>query len=112
MAILSRDALLSPSLRRETVDVPELGGQVVIRELTVDEQQLITTSSRGDAVAIAAKCVLEGCVEPKLEPADYDRLRQLSGSAVGRIAYHIMDLSGMTEEARNRIMGKSQKTQG
>lgn len=111
MAILSREQVLQAVPRRETVEVPEWGGAVIIQELTVAQQEAIAKSSKakGDADA-GLKTFLEGVVEPEFEPGDYDALRERGAAGMTRVLARILALSGMTPEAQAEIMGKSVAT--
>lgn len=53
MALLKKSQIASPVLPKETVDVPELGGEVVVRGLLFSERLALYASASGDGQVFA-----------------------------------------------------------
>jgi hypothetical protein len=111
LARITRDQFFAAAIPTEVVEVPELGGSVEIRALTVAQQQTIATSVKrmkdGQDADAACKTLIEGMIDPQLTAADYDALKERSAGAITRIVGRIVCLSGMTKESQDEIMGKS-----
>lgn len=110
--VLSREALLAAdNLKTETVEVPEWGGSVVVRELPLgvyqDCRKLAEVAGATDADRLSIYLIIAGVVEPELKPEDYELVRGLSMAALNRVADAIMRLSnlldGAVEEAEARF---------
>lgn len=103
---LTRDQLRAAGQpKTQTLDVPEWGGQVVVRELTLAEQQLVESAPK-DATGAAVKIILAAMVEPSLSPEDADMLRALGHSGLQRVTKTILALSGMVAGAQAAAQGK------
>lgn len=91
-----------------TIEIPEWGGSVRIRGLTLEQIDRIATAATRrdprtqvetqDRSLLAAHTIIEGMLEPKLQLADIGRLRRRSATAITRIVQAISSL-GATEEA-------------
>lgn len=110
--MLTRDAILSAEdLRTETVEVPEWGGTVMVRELSAkerDEYETSIVSVKGtkldiDPVNMRAKLVSMGCVDEDgnrlFTLDDAEDLGKKSSTALDRIYDKIQEISGMGEGA-------------
>ena len=110
MARITRDQFFAAAIPTEVVEVPELGGDVEIRALTVAQQDAIASSVKrrkdGQEADAACKTLIEGMVDPKLTAADYEALKDRSAGAVARIVGRIVRLSGMTKDVQDEILGK------
>jgi Phage tail assembly chaperone len=126
--MLDRDTILSKkNLRSETVDVPEWGGEVVVRELTGRERS-IYEAGFSDSVAgdfreqtltektkrfedLRAKIIVMATIDDKgsriFKDSDIDAVNELSGSALDRLASVIMRLSGYTKDEQDRLKKSS-----
>ena len=95
-------------IKEELVDVPEWGGQVRVRALTLAQianvaQRSVkrnprTNQDETDRELSVAMTLIEGMIEPKVTWADYPKLRERSATAVTRIVQAINAL-GPTSEA-------------
>jgi hypothetical protein len=104
VAILSADALLgAPDLKEEVVAVPEWGGEVKVRGLSLGDYQEIQDKStvRGevDGNKLSVYLCIAGMVEPKLGWDQYEQLRGKSLPALNRVAGAVMRLSGLGSDA-------------
>lgn len=106
MAILSRDAILSADdLKKETVSVPEWGGEVVIATMSGQardswEQSLIR-NKEGNMDNIRARLVAMSAVDEKgnrlFSDSDVDVLGKKSASALDRCVRVAQKLNKLTE---------------
>ena len=102
--ILGRDVLITPILRRREIAVPEWGGTVVVRELSLTEATELSrldVTNRDDQMKAAALTVKFGWIDDRgvqvMHPDDeLGLLMQQSVGVLTRIATAIADLSGMT----------------
>lgn len=104
MAILTKEAILNSSdLKRETVDVPEWGGEVLVRELTSAERDqfeifILERKKQDDYRGVRAKLlsltVVNEAGERLFSDDDIEALAQKSASAVDRIFSVAQRLSG------------------
>ncbi len=103
------DIWAAHDIREDTVDVPEWGGKVRVRALTLEQMAtLATRSSRSSPIAgrpdiidreqSVALTLVYGMIEPKLTEADIPKLLAKSANAVTRIVQAITAL-GVTDEA-------------
>lgn len=112
---LTRDAILNANdLRQEEIDVPEWGGTLIIRGLSLAEKNLaLERAKRGDEVdglhaTLATFCL--GVVEPQFDyMQDRDVLRNKS-AAVERVAMRIFALSGVGKDALEQAVKNSETT--
>lgn len=103
----AEDIWAADDIQEQTVPIPEWGGSVRIRELTLQQISAIakkstrrnpqTQQDEQDRELMAAMTVMEGMIEPKISMADYGRLVGRSARAVTRIVQAISSL-GPTEE--------------
>lgn len=97
---LSREQVLAaPDRPEQVVDVPEWGGSVKIRALSLEAFRRIQASNVDaagelDSFAAMQHVLVEGIVEPELEPADVQAMGQRSVAPVSRLAVAIVRLSG------------------
>lgn len=90
MALLSREQILgSLDLATETVSVPEWGGEVIVRALTLGQQLSIQEQAGGDAGKDAALLVSMSVVDadgnPVFTAADAEALAGKRASALNAI---------------------------
>lgn len=102
--ILSREAVLTADdLLTEWVEVPEWGGSIQIRALTVREVEHImrlSTNKKGAVNTTQSSMLMfvRAVVEPKFTDMDIDDLKGKS-ALVFRIVKDINRLSGITDDA-------------
>jgi len=109
MGALTRDGILAhATLARETVDVPEWGGPVLVQELTAAQRDAFEAScvgKRGKTVTpdlsnLRAKLVIRVVVDEAgnrvFQDADAEAIGALSATAVNRVFEVGLRLSGMT----------------
>ena len=77
MGLLKRGELQHPVLQQETVEVPELGGEVVVRGLRLSERLSITAAGDdferfGNVSRVLAWCVLDAEGEPLMSREEWE----------------------------------------
>ena len=100
---LSRDQIVSVSdIKTEYVDVPEWGGQVKIRGLSVKAinhaNRRATVAGELDPEKITVEVLLAGIVEPELTPEHAGQLAGKALAPVNRIVNAIYRLSGIDSD--------------
>ncbi len=112
---LTKQQILSTSPRLKEVEVPEWGGSVFIRPLTIHEQaklaDLGTKYEKSSVVDRMKNCTLRlvqwsVCDEqgnPLFEAGDLEPLMSKAASAFLRLQDAILALSGLTEESRKEL---------
>ena len=112
---LTKQQILSTSPRLKEVDVPEWGGSVFVRPLTIHEQaklaDLGTKYEKSSVVDRMKNCTLRlvqwsVCDEqgnPLFEASDLEPLMSKAASAFLRLQDAILALSGLTEESRKEL---------
>ena len=115
MSQLTREQILAASPRLKEVEVPEWGGSVFIRPLTIHEQaklaDLGTKYEKSTVVERMKNCtmrlvqwsVCDGNGNTLFEAADLEPLMAKSASAFLRLQDSILALSGLTEESRREL---------
>lgn len=109
MATLNRADIIGKQLKTQSVAVPEWGGDVVVREISAGERAAFEAwcGSRKDEAGgfdgLRERIVVLSCIDefgaPLFTQDDIPALRDLSGSALGRLADAALDLSGMSDKA-------------
>jgi len=101
--------LAAEDLPPEAIDVPEWGGQVKVRGLSV---KAINQANRESTVAgeideekIACAVVIAGMVEPQLTNDQAGQLAEKSMAVINRIVKEIYRLSGLDESVKEREAG-------
>ncbi len=112
---LTKQQIFATSLRLKEVEVPEWGGSVFIRPLTIHEQaklaDLGTKYEKSSVVDRMKNCTLRlvqwsVCDEqgnPLFEAGDLEPLMSKAASAFLRLQDSILALSGLTEESRKEL---------
>jgi len=100
--ILTPDQVLgADDLARETVPVPEWGGDVVLSALSVralnECNRKATVGGEVDAEKITVQMVIEGMVDPKLSDDQAGQLALKSASVMNRLGEKILQLSGVDQ---------------
>lgn len=111
--VLTREQILGQvdaPLKTERVQVPEWGGEVIIREWTGTERDefensFVNDEGKRDLDAtqnVRAKIVARSVVDEKghlqFTPADVEQLGQLSAKALNRVFMRARDLIGMSDK--------------
>ena len=129
--MLNKDAILkADDLPRETVEVPEWGGEVAIRALTAAErdayeESLFTTTGSGKNLTLKsnlanakAKLVAK-CLVDADGSAVFDSVREAekvlggkSARALNRLYDVARKLSGISDEDMDELVKNSETTQG
>lgn len=111
MAILTKaDILGAQDLPSKTVEVPEWGGEVLVRGLTGTERdsfemRMAAANKSGNTegqelrAALAARCIVNEEGVREFTDKEVGQLGKKSGAALDRIFDEIRKLSGMTKEA-------------
>ena len=111
MARLTREQILAAQPKTKEVEVPELGGTVLLRGLTVAQQGKIRESSmlpdgKGgkefDTALFRRKLVIESLVEPKLTAADFEALGDMSGRIFTALQEEASNLNGLNQSVEER----------
>lgn len=102
--LLTREALLNADDRREgTVEVPEWGGSVKCKALSLgqwqDAMDGATVNGVVDEGLAAMHTLVEGVIEPKLTRDDIAVLRTKSTTAIMTVMSFIAELSGVDPAA-------------
>ena len=103
MKQLTRSDILRASLRRKRVDVPEWGGYVYVRELTVAEvDSLGRELQRGDLPPdLRARLIRMATVDeqgnPIFQRGDEERIAQGGAAPLLRLSNEILAVSGLID---------------
>lgn len=108
MALLTKEQILETkkTLKRETVPMPEWGGDVLIQELSGNDRDelemlLITDDGKLNREGIRAATLSLAIVDEKgrrmFSKADIEELGKLSGQAIVRLHRKVMKQSGLGE---------------
>lgn len=98
------DILGAADLQEGTVDVPEWGGKVRIRQMTKATQANLrkqaTVAGEVDSDRLEVLMFINCVVEPQFDAEEhYEALRGKSGAAIDRVNKAILGLNGMSKEA-------------
>lgn len=102
--ILSREEILGAmDLAPVEIEVPEWGGSIKIRALSLAEVEELLGELRDekgevDAVKANIAMFVHSVVEPQFGPEDYDALRRKHGGAMLRVIQQITSHAGLTQE--------------
>lgn len=113
--LLNRDQILgADDLQGETVDVPEWGGKVRLRVLSLEERLEFEDAQTGTATAsddVMAHMVARSIVGPGDEPlfkaSDIPALKRKSSAVVSRLFERLLHLNGMTDSDIEELAGNS-----
>ena len=128
MAVLDRNAILeAKDLPTETVDVPEWGGQVIVRTLTGEERDQYESSMFevvGDGAnrevipkmenlraTLAALSIVDEDSKRMFDVSEVHLLGQKSAAALDRVFDVAKRLSGLSEEDVKELMEGLDETQ-
>lgn len=122
--VLTRDDILNRSeLRTERIEVPEWGGNVIVRELTGNERdeweselvaergaEFTVESMAGARARLASLAIIGEDGERLFTADDVEDLGRLSGAALGRVFDVAARLSGLTATDIEELAGNSRGT--
>ena len=127
MALNKNEILQANDLQHEALEIPEWGGEILVRGFTAAErdeyeQSLIDARRVGNETQIkmvsenakaraAVKCIVNDEGERIFTDADADVLGQKSAKALNRIMEKIQNLSGMSEKDMKELAGNSNAAQ-
>lgn len=102
MTVISRGAVAAPVLPKRTVEVPELGGEVVVRGLLLRDRLTLLASPEvrdfGRVTRMLAATVLADDGEPLWTEAEWDEFGAAHSDACLRLFDVAMELSGLKAE--------------
>lgn len=111
MALLTRDTILGMGLRIETVDVPEWGGEVLIREFSSVKSEMVALKMvgkdgkfdprkfQGLSGWIVRLAVVDESGGMVFKIGDEKKIANLGAGGVSRVAKAAMKLAGMDDDA-------------
>lgn len=105
MAILERGAVPAPTLPKRTVEVPELGGEVIVRGLLLADRLAVMTGDRLDFTRISrmlASSVVLADGLPMWTAAEWEEFGAQHFEAASRIFDVALELSGLKGEAAEK----------
>jgi len=102
------DRIASVELKKDSLDVPEWGVLIGVREMTARERNDFGENCRKQPTTATVRLVIDCAFDPEngkplFEKAHQDMLLSKSGAAVERIAKRIVELSGMTDDSAKEI---------
>lgn len=112
--MLSRDTILGfKDNRVETVEVPELGGEIGVAAFTAAEADTIRTLGE-DGIPMSVGVVILGACDADgkrlFTSKDKDALAKLPATVVGKIANAILEHNGLTAKAQEEAKNASSET--
>ena len=104
MSVLSRADIRPPSLAKRTVELPELGGEVVVRGMTLAERLVFGTAEPGadryGAIAqVLGWCVISADGQPLMTREEWEAFGSCHLEACLRLFAVTQDLSLLTAES-------------
>jgi hypothetical protein len=98
------DKILAVPLKTATVDVPEWGVEVGIREITAAERVKFGEDAKKTPALAVVRLVIATLTDPQtgakvFEAAHQDALLQKSGAVMDRVVTEILRLSAMTDDS-------------
>lgn len=111
MALLTREVILEVGLRKETVAVPEWGGDVMVRELSALEAEEVGLSMldgkgnvdrgrmKGLMSRVVVMSVVNGDGQQLFKAQDVRKMSKMGFSGIKRVATVVMRMSGLGDEA-------------
>ena len=125
MAVLDRAAILAAPLKTEELEVPELGGTVLVRELTAKERnefsypfasedpKVVQKNLLNMHARLAQMCLVDKSGVSLFKKNEVGKLEEVSAGALQRIFDKCRELSGMddnTEEIAGNSSGPAGST--
>ena len=115
--MLTRDQILqADDLKHIDVDVPEWGGQVRVKVLSMRERIRFQDAARTKdgktpeniMELLVVACAIDEKGEPLFKPEDVAALGEKSSEAVRKVFDKAMDLNGMNEKSVDDLAGESE----
>ena len=118
MAVLDRAAILAAPLKTEELEVPELGGTVLVRELTAKERnefsypfasedpKVVQKNLLNMHARLAQMCLVDKSGVVLFKKNEVGKLEEVSAGALQRIFDKCRELSGMNDNTEE-IAGNS-----
>lgn len=112
---LKKEEIFSIALKLKEVEVPEWGGSVQIRPLTLAEQAkladlgtkyekaLVAAKAKGIMLPLIQWAVVDDQGKPLFDSQDLDALMNAPASALLRLQDAILEYSGLTRESREQL---------
>jgi hypothetical protein len=102
------DRILSVELKTETIEVPEWGVKLGIRELDASGRVAFAEDAKRRPAVAVVRLIIGATFDPEtgkpvFEPAHQDALLARSGAVVDRIATEICRISGLTDGAAEAL---------
>jgi hypothetical protein len=103
-----RERVLASELKTGTVNVPEWGGEVGIREMSVEQRVKFAMDFMKAPALTTASMVIDNTFDPEtgkpvFEKTDRDTLIKKGGKPVQALSDAIIDLSGMSPKAEAEL---------
>ena len=124
MALLTRDQILAAEdLKRETIDVPEWGGDVIVRSLTGAERDAFEDSVvrqrgktrelnlRNQGARLVSLSLIDESGTRLFSDGDVEALGRKSAAALDRVFAAAQRLSGLTENDIDELAKNSESGQ-
>lgn len=104
MGVLNKADIPRPTRRSETFEVTELGGEIIVRQMTLQlyNESLIYAARHNGAAPMAtllAACVVDVNYVPIMDEDEWEAWGALNSAAAYRLYQKIRDLSGLDLEA-------------
>ncbi|WP_353189122.1 hypothetical protein [Pseudomonas sp.] len=98
------DRIASVTLKAGTIEIPEWGVEIGVREMTARERVEFGANAKNIPHAAAVRLIIDCATDPAtgsklFEKAHQDMLLGKSGDVIDRIATKICELSGLTDKA-------------
>ena len=103
MDFLTIGNIMDAALPRDVVELPEWGGCVEVRAITMAEMARAKRQARDphtkdiDEIKMMALIVEAGCVQPEIPPGGHKQFMNKEPGPLTRISDRILELSGLAE---------------
>lgn len=100
-------ALKAPDIVEKEIEIPEWGGSVLIRTLTVAQQaklrKMAKVNGKIDEDRLEILIFTANVIDPKFTEEDYELLQEKSAAAMNRVMQEVYSQSAMTKEEIGKI---------
>ncbi|MCK9326797.1 MAG: hypothetical protein M0P69_14995 [Bacteroidales bacterium] len=113
MARITREQLLNVKLKEKEVPIKALGGDILMRELSVAQQDKVREScTKGvdgegkpiiDLSGFRRKLVMETIVDPILQPEDFEALKKLPGGVFNELQNAAIEINGLQKDLKSEV---------
>ncbi|MFA5170425.1 MAG: hypothetical protein WC426_02585 [Sulfuriferula sp.] len=114
MAVLNKDQILAAQdLQRETVAVPEWGGEVIIQALSAEQSEALVKSNNNNsdnfAVALLALSLVDESGTPLFTTDSINELKKKSATVISALVKLCTKMNGLDKEsaAKNAVPSDS-----